>query len=63
VLGLVGAMAATRLLGSMLFEVKPNDPAVYAGLSLLLSAVTVAAVSVPAWRATRVDPVVALRQE
>ncbi len=62
-LGLAGAVAATRLLASLLFEVKPNDPMVYAGLSLLLGVVTLAAVSVPAWRATRVAPVVALRQE
>jgi putative ABC transport system permease protein len=63
VLGLLGAAAATHLLGNLLFEVQPNDPSVYAGISLVLVLVTLAAVSVPAWRATRVDPVVALRLE
>lgn len=62
-LGLAGAAAAGRFLGSMLFDVKPNDPAVYAGLSVLVGIVTMAAISVPAWRATRVDPVVTLRRE
>jgi putative ABC transport system permease protein len=62
-LGLIGAVAATRILTSMLFEVKPADPLTYAGVAILLGAVTLAASYVPARRATRIDPLLALRQE
>jgi predicted permease len=62
-LGLAGAFAATRLLRSLLFEVKPTDPATYAAVAGLLAAVALAASYLPARRATRVDPVTALRQE
>ncbi len=63
VLGLAGAIAATRLLTSMLFEVKPGDPATYAAVAALLGVVALAASYIPARRASRVDPLVALRQE
>ena len=62
-IGLIGAAAATRLLTGMLFEVKPNDPATYAGVTLVLGLVVLAASFMPAWRAAGVDPLVALRQE
>jgi predicted permease len=62
-LGLAGAFAATRLLASFLFEVKPADPATYAAVAALLAAAALAATYVPARRATRVDPLTALRQE
>jgi putative ABC transport system permease protein len=63
VIGLAGAFAATRLITSMLFEVKPNDPVTYAGVAVLLCLVTLAAIYLPAQRAANVDPLVALRQE
>jgi predicted permease len=61
--GLAGAVAATRLLTTMLFEVKPADPAILAGVAVLLAAVSLTASYIPARRATKVDPLVALRQE
>jgi predicted permease len=62
-LGLVGGTLATRWLRSLLFEVGPGDPATLAGVSLLLLGVALLACAVPARRASRVDPVAALRAE
>jgi putative ABC transport system permease protein len=63
VLGVFGALAATRLLRSFLFEVGPTDPTVLAAAALALVAATLAACWFPARRATKVDPLVALRSE
>jgi putative ABC transport system permease protein len=60
-LGLAGALATTRVLSSLLFEVRPNDPATLVGVAVLLAAVAIIAAMVPARRATRVDPLVAVR--
>ncbi len=62
-IGAAGSLAVTRLLGSMLFEVKPGDPLTLIGVSLLLMMVALATCYIPARRASRVDPLVALRHE
>src|SRR6267154_1865551 len=61
--GLLGALALTRALQSMLFDVRATDPRTFAALSLLLLLVGLLACYIPARRATRVDPMIALRHE
>jgi putative ABC transport system permease protein len=63
ILGLVAAVGLTRVLVALLFEVSPTDPLTFAAVACLLAAVAVLASYLPAHRATRVDPLVALRYE
>jgi ABC-type antimicrobial peptide transport system permease subunit len=61
--GLVIAAGVTRALRTLLFEVSPTDPLVFVAIAVLLSVVAVAAAWIPARRATRLDPLAALRED
>jgi ABC-type antimicrobial peptide transport system permease subunit len=63
VAGLIGSVILTRFLQTMLFEIKPTDPITFGVLTALLVSVALLACLIPAQRATRVDPLMALRHE
>jgi ABC-type antimicrobial peptide transport system permease subunit len=62
-LGMFAALGLTRLLGSLLHEVRPHDPVTFLLVPLLLTAIALVASYLPARRATRIDPIAALRSE
>ena len=62
-LGLAGALALSRVLRGVLFDITPSDPVTFATITVVLAAVSIGACLVPARRATRIDPLVALRAE
>jgi ABC-type antimicrobial peptide transport system permease subunit len=61
VLGAAAALSLTHLLGNLLYNVSPRDPLAFGSALVVLAAAALAACFVPAWRATRTDPVRALR--
>jgi ABC-type antimicrobial peptide transport system permease subunit len=63
VLGLAGALVLTRILSSLLFGISATDPITFLSISLVVLAVALAASYIPALRATKVDPMIALRAQ
>jgi ABC-type antimicrobial peptide transport system permease subunit len=63
VLGILGGALLTRYLEGLLYDTQPRDPAVFSFVALGLGLVALVAVSMPAWRATTVDPLVAMRPD
>jgi predicted permease len=62
-IGLAGAVGAARLIQTLLYQVRPLDPVIYAAVAALFTAVATLACFVPSWRASRIDPLVALRAD
>jgi putative ABC transport system permease protein len=60
-IGIAGALAITRVLSGLLYQIRPTDAVTFFGAALVLGGLAAAASLIPAWRATRVDPIVALR--
>ncbi len=63
VVGLAGAIGLTRLMANLLYGVGPGDPVTFAAAVVVLAAVALCASAIPAWRASRIDPIGALREE
>jgi ABC-type antimicrobial peptide transport system permease subunit len=62
-LGIAGSIGASQLIRSMLYGTRPLDPSVFLGVAAILVCVACAACLIPAWRASRLDPMAALRAE
>jgi ABC-type antimicrobial peptide transport system permease subunit len=62
-IGAAAALALTRLVANLLFNLPANDPVTFVSVALILAVTAVAAAGVPAYQASRIDPVTALRQE
>jgi ABC-type antimicrobial peptide transport system permease subunit len=62
-LGALASLLVTRLIKTLLYDVSANDPATFAGVALLLALIALLACWIPARRATKVDPLTALRSE
>jgi ABC-type antimicrobial peptide transport system permease subunit len=63
IVGLIASFGLTRLLETLLYGVKPSDPLTYIAVAVTIAFVALIACFVPAWRATQIDPVIALRDE
>jgi putative ABC transport system permease protein len=63
VIGLAGSVALTKLFSSLLYSVQPTDPLTFAGVAFILASTALLACYVPARRAVRLDPIIALRHE
>jgi predicted permease len=63
VIGAVAALTLTRLMGNLLYKVSPRDPVAFASAFVIMTVVALAACFLPAWRATRIDPAQALRDQ
>jgi putative ABC transport system permease protein len=63
IIGIALALLLTRLLGNLLYQVSPRDPLAFAAAFVVMTLASVAACFLPAWRATRIDPIQALRAQ
>jgi putative ABC transport system permease protein len=61
-LGLAASVGLTRLIASLLYDVTPTDPLTLSAVTVVIATVAAAACLVPAWRATRVDPLIVMRE-
>ena len=62
-IGIAGALALGNVVASLVYQVKPSDPLTFAGVAVVLGMIALLACLIPAYRASRVDPVIALRNE
>ncbi|CAN5808258.1 hypothetical protein BH18ACI5_BH18ACI5_08010 [soil metagenome] len=61
--GMAAALVLTRFMGSLLFDIAPNDPVTFGAIAALIAVTALAATCIPAWSAARIDPLVSLRSE